>query len=751
MSDKEEPERENIEDKIKEKKHIADTNPQSAASLGPMESGGVTIKEDAIKTTLIDAETSQLSKLSDNKEEEIKADAPKEDGLKAEGGINDMKTDEKGKISKKRWSPMALYKKIETIYQNWKEKIVDLANEEEKEEEQIYGKGWDRLGYHKTIGRFLYTIGLLIPSSILGLLLLPLLKYTVYADPTIMSYEAAAGALFGALYTILDLELQPAIDRFVPQYAITNPEKAMQYATFFIKYQMWSGILQIAFVSAYVFLYIIPYSHYAYLAWFILFINIKQYPAILSTFASLISTLQYGDKEKLITFFRADVIEPITKLGMGLVGLWYGTNHPEVGAYVGIAFGWMVGAYMDDFFTWLLGMYWLSKIIHKYLNTDGEPLRIRDLYGQKVPKEVWKSALGYSMRLWPKSFMGAIMGLFNFLINYKGLPGYMSYSTLIKESENLRRVVGWSDDILNGSGPILAESFNNGKIELTRYYIGQGLRYYMMFFMILGSFTIFALPLLVNVVLIVVLNQSWGLIAQIVPIMVVLWMWSPYDDITNKMVYLSKHPEVNTILDIVGAFVNLFFSWYFLFVLKMGWLGMVLAQVPNSLMHLIVRWIYMQKKIIKLDKNFWKDFAWTIFIAPILAGTLFIIYLLLSIKFLWPVLANPFSEDAILIPAIIFLAITIFGGLFGIYLPALAFFGFWDERSLTEFKRAVAVSGPSLPIVWIFYRIFKAFHKRSPFKKYGYVKLGEIAEQQLKELSLIRYQNLVKNNTNNNS
>ena len=83
------------------------------------------------------------------------------------------------------------------------------------------------------------------------------------------------------------------------------------------------------------------------------------------------------------------------------------------------------------------------------------------------------------------------------------------------------------------------------------------------------------------------------------------------------MIYLSNHPEINTYLDWIGAFANLFFTWFFLWELQLGWVGMVLAGVPMSLIRLFVRWIYMQKKIITLDKVFWKDFFWSIFAAPI--------------------------------------------------------------------------------------------------------------------------------------
>ena len=526
-----------------------------------------------------------------------------------------------------------MYKKAKAKYQNWVQGVIQTTSDTTESVEK-FGKGWDRLGYHRPIASYLYTFGLLIPSGIFGALLLPLLKYTTYRFPEITSFEVAAGALFGALYTILDLELKPTVDRFVPQYAISDPKTAMQYVTFFVKYQMWSGLIQILFVAIFMFMYIIPYTDFAYLTWFILFINIKQYPAILSTFSSVIGSLQHGDKENLIVFYRASILEPLTKIGGGLLGLWWGGNNPLFGEMYGLALGWAIGSYVDDFFTFGLGMYWLSKILDRY------GIRMWEIYGQKVPPKVWKSGLSYSMRLMPKTVFSAIMGFSNFLVQYEGLPGYMTYQGLIREAENLKKFVGWSDDIINKSQPSYSEAFNNGKSELTKYYIGQGLKYNSFFFMILGAFNIFCLPLILEIAFEAeFLPDTWRLVGEIVPILIITWIWSPYNDVASKMTYISGHPEINTVLDIIGSLVGLFFTWYFLIVLELSWLGMVLAGVPWSIISFIIRWIYMNKKIISLDRAFWKDHVWQIIVAPVGAGLAFVIFLQLSIRTIWPPLS----------------------------------------------------------------------------------------------------------------
>ena len=82
-------------------------------------------------------------------------------------------------------------------------------------------------------------------------------------------------------------------------------------------------------------------------------------------------------------------------------------------------------------------------------------------------------------------------------------------------------------------------------------------------------------------------------------------------------------------------------------------------------------------------------------------------------------------------------------GVFGIYMPLISWLGIWDERSLKTFKRAVGLSGPSIWIIYPMYKIFETFYKKSPFKKQSYVELGEVAERELEELSLMRYEKFV--------
>ena len=658
--------------------------------------------------------------------------------------LNSKKSEEGGE------TPFRLYNKAKARYQQWKRDVIKETSEE-REEDEIYGTDWNQLGYQRTIAGFLYTFGLLIPQVLMGLALAPLIQYTEMRYVEVQGIAAVAAGLFGALYMILDLDLQDAINRFVPQYAISDPKKAMQYVSFFVKYQMWSGLFQITGVSAFILYYLIPTnSQFAYVSWYMLFICVKQYPATLGTFKGLLDSLQQKNKANLIVFYRASIIEPLTKLGGGIIGLMYGYANPAWGPMMGLSLGAAIGGYVDDFFTFTLGTYWLSKVLEPY------GIKIRDIYANKVPSEVWKSALWFSARLMPKTLFDAILGWSGYIIKVDGMPGYTTYHSLTNTASNLAKFVTWSDDIINQSRPAFSEAYNNNKVALTRFYIANGLKYNFWMLGFLGTFNIVCLPAIIDIAIPVFMPEEWRPITQMVPVYIMLFFYKPFKDVAEKMIFLSGHPEVNTAIKIVQSLGNLFFTWFFIIYLEIGWLGLVLAGVPMDLFAFFVQWIYMSKKILKIDFKFWKDIGWQVFVAPALATAVFGVAIYLVAYVLYPVMKIPFLDvnflgvdgGGILIPGAIMLIMLLLLLVF-LYMPLYAYFGGWDNRTLNIFRKAVPLTGPSLWLIYPLYKIMMKFHEKSPFKKRAYMRLGDDAQEELYELAILREKNLDEYNKKN--
>ena len=156
-------------------------------------------------------------------------------------------------------------------------------------------------------------------------------------------------------------------------------------------------------------------------------------------------------------------------------------------------------------------------------------------------------------------------------------------------------------------------------MALTKYYISQGLSYNYFFFFILGSFNIFALPVILDIAMGVFLSSQYQMVAIIIPFQIMLnTPQSPYDDLTSKMINISGHPEVGAIWGIFATIISTFFSFYFLLILHLSWVGMLIAGLPASYLGVILKWWYMKRHIINLDLDFFKAIAWQCFLAPAL-------------------------------------------------------------------------------------------------------------------------------------
>ncbi|MHA1730908.1 MAG: hypothetical protein ACTSU5_03150, partial [Promethearchaeota archaeon] len=411
----------------------------------------------------------------------------------------------------------------------------------------------------------------------------------------------------------------------------------------------------------------------------------------------------------------------------------YGFNHPAVGELFGLTIGWAIGGYVDDFFTFTAGTWMLSKVLDEY------GIRVREIYTMKVPREVWGSALNYSMRLMPNTVFGAAMGFTGFMITVQNLPGYLTYVGLTGKAQDMAGIVSkFSDDVLQDSQPVLSESYNNGKTNLTKYYLASGLKYWSFMFLLLGSINVFGLPIILSLAFEGgFLPRTWQLVTVMVPIYVYLRVLDPFRNVGEKMVAVSNHPEINSAVGIAGTIMNLFFTWYFLAYLEWGWIGFILIGVPSTLMSIVVRWVFMHYKIIKLDWAWWKDVGWQVFVAPLLSGTVFIAFLMFVLYVLFPAVTAGLTGMLLILAAAPLVILMIVGGLL-LYMPFYSWMGGWDDNTLRDFRKSVPLTGPSIVLTYPLLRIAEKFHEKSPFKKLSHMKVGDAALEELIDLGRIR-------------
>jgi len=100
------------------------------------------------------------------------------------------------------------------------------------------------------------------------------------------------------------------------------------------------------------------------------------------------------------------------------------------------------------------------------------------------------------------------------------------------------------------SRPVYSEAYNNGKRDLVKYYIASGYKYWSFFWFFLGLFNIFATPILIQLSLGIFRPERAPVVTHCSddPIYVIMGIWGPFNDISDKMIMIGNHPEVNTVL-----------------------------------------------------------------------------------------------------------------------------------------------------------------------------------------------------------
>ncbi|MBD3187764.1 hypothetical protein GF325_13090, partial [Candidatus Bathyarchaeota archaeon] len=165
------------------------------------------------------------------------------------------------------------------------EENIDISQLEDESEiiEKVILKretGWDEVGFSRPIGGFFYNyilfiLGALIVLAIGGTLLPAIVPY-----PEIFGNQAIVVGYFKLMFLLFDAGLGDALGRFLPEYRIKNPKRAIQYVSFFIWFQMFTGLMQVTIISVFVIIWL-PQMTIGHLAWLILIYSTVQYPGML--------------------------------------------------------------------------------------------------------------------------------------------------------------------------------------------------------------------------------------------------------------------------------------------------------------------------------------------------------------------------------------------------------------------------------------------------------------------------------------
>ncbi|MHA1680545.1 MAG: hypothetical protein ACTSUE_06015 [Promethearchaeota archaeon] len=592
-------------------------------------------------------------------------------------------------------------------------------------------KGFDRVGYSRPLGGWIYQFFYAILGAGVVALLYPVMLGYIYPYPEIKGYVDISGVVFSILFFAFNVPTNYAIERFVADYRVKDPKKMVQYMSFYIWYQMFTGLILILVTSMFIF-WIVTTGNFAYASWILLVLITREYPAMLNIFLQSIKGMQAFQYESKINFIK-QIWEKAFELGFVFFGTFVIGRDPRIGSLLGAAIGYSIGTYVDDFFS-----AWLSAwFIKKPLKEMG--LSLRDVLRPNFTKEIAKQSFLFGLKLSIPGIFNSIIGFSTTIWWYAAMPQFITFQTLNKLADEVANISKRSEGI-NTKGAF-AEAINNGKMKLAQYYIANTFKYYGFFTIGISCVVIGYMPLILQVLLSLGEADNYLLaIPFIVPNILATLLEQPAAE-GDKILVMGNKPLFKSLMDIMRTLLGYLFTWLYLFawmipqtygVAAIIWL-LPLGGVIPSVIRLILNWWYIGKYICPLKRPMKKIF-WQAFIAPVIPGLITI-----ASGYAWYAWVFPYLAMAVtpIIAAAISIVFAMIFGLIFCFIVLYGFFGGWDEHSLSVFKEAVDISGPSRIFFVPVLKWTRALTKISPFHN-KFPMDHEDAEREMIELMIQR-------------
>jgi hypothetical protein len=544
---------------------------------------------------------------------------------------------------------------------------------------------WQTIGFHRSIGKELWEFFFEIIYTGLWIFVIGYLVPLLQPFPEIQGYQSVGMALFATVFFGFDLGTNFPFSRYIAENRIKDPLKMLEYIRFFVWYQMITGLIQVTILVSIV-LYSLINSQYAYLSWIILIVVAKQWPGMIGVFRMALEGNQEFGKATALSWIQQIVFEYPLKIGMILYGKWYGEQHPELGIIMAMAIFSIIGYYIDDVIFLFINAYYFGQTLKPFGYSIGDALI------PQVRPEIFKKTFKYGTQSTGIPFMLSIFGTIQMLWFLNMIPGYITWIVLISVGSGFTGLMGNYGFPLTQS---FAESYSNDKKKLAEFCVSYYFKWKYLFIILVGSIVVALLPFYE-----LTLNQYKGLqyyhlaIIFVVPA-VINKLIEPILGIPGQIMWGAEHITQSNVIGIFETFLNLGVNYILLFVVEAQYWGipgimllLVFTNIIPRTIIFIVRWIYVNKKIIKI-----RVFPIGSFVLPTLASLPIFLLSYVWINFVFDPMVAMIGYE---ISMIISLALAVTFLLFLIFFPLTGILGVWDDYMIYTFEKAVALSGPSL-------------------------------------------------------
>ena len=201
----------------------------------------------------------------------------------------------------------------------------------DKQKDLMPKDSYQTVGMHRLIGGFYYNMLAVLLGAIFFIAMFAVILPLIMKYPEIEGYNKIVYGFLGFAFGFFDLgstrgqdanvagQLNDGLLRFVGEYEHTDPKRAFKYVQVFVWFQMFTGVIQIALISA-IALWWVPFTSVAHLGWFFLTYSLIQFPGCFQIFESIFKGFRQIHLFTIYTFLKDTVMKYGTQISCILIG-----------------------------------------------------------------------------------------------------------------------------------------------------------------------------------------------------------------------------------------------------------------------------------------------------------------------------------------------------------------------------------------------------------------------------------------------
>ncbi len=537
-----------------------------------------------------------------------------------------------------------------------------LVESEEKIDE------WEEIGMHRQLGGFLIqlfvTLLLVIPRVVLAIMIYPRF---------IMPFPQAAGwysfsvNLFMGLWTVFDLGTSVALAKYFAEYRISQPEEAIKYVQIFVWFQCITGVIQITLV-AFLGSILFPHTYLAHLSYVFIAHSLFQFPGFTLLFIHVFRGMNRIDYQQLLTIGKYIIFDTLAPYTLILLFRWWGAQHPVFGEALGAAIGQAIGSYVSE---WMV--FGISIVLFRRLGLKTGTL-FRIDFGMEQVKKSLKFGAKWTVgaAAVPLVWFYQMLLISTHLLNWSALQGQyqLAWDLAIMVS-----IVGlFMEGMLGG----VSEAYSHAKQKLVELYTAQGLKY--------GAFFVFWLVSILAAVgaraILGAAGEDWAYAAVLLQFFLIFQILGFWSWLGDWMFAGAERTGLAAAVWILEQSIRAVAMTYFvvtepvIFGIYLGGMpGIIIGYCVGLAIKDIAAWVLIRRMIAAPKFYFWQTY-----VGPAIAAVINYAALEWISRLIWGGVGD------ILTSALLFFLGTLPSLYLYSFLSGLS--GTWDDRTMTEFKRA---------------------------------------------------------------